>query len=270
MEKSDSSFGNEIAAYWTQRASGYSKVNREELVNGQKERWGTELISGILSAPCLSGKEKRPGIRVLDCGTGPGFFAILLAQAAFRVDAVDYTENMLSEAEKNACAEGISGDSGLLSFQKMNAEELTFPDETFDAVVSRNLTWNLPHPERAYSEWFRVLKKGGVLLNFDADWYGYLRDEKMKQAHAEDLRHVEESGAENFHEGEGIDTAWIERIARRNPLTYEKRPEWDVLTCRKLGYSFAEADPGAGERVLSEDEKINYASTPVFLVRAVR
>lgn len=270
MEKSDSSFGNEIAAYWTQRASGYSKVNQEELVNGQKERWGDELISGIFSAPCLGGRTKRAEIRVLDCGTGPGFFAILLAQAGFCVDAVDYTDNMLIEAEKNARAEGISEKLELLRFQRMNAEKLGFPEGTFDAVVSRNLTWNLPHPEQAYSEWLRVLKKGGVLLNFDADWYGYLRNEKLKQAHADDLRHVEESGAENFHEGEGIDTAWIERIARRNPLTYEKRPEWDVLTCRKLGYSSAEADPGAGARVLSDDEKINYASTPVFLVRAVR
>ena len=35
-------------------------------------------------------------------------------------------------------------------------------------IVSRNLTWNLPHPEMAYKEWLRVLKKGGRLLNFDA------------------------------------------------------------------------------------------------------
>ena len=44
-------------------------------------------------------------------------------------------------------------------------------DNTFDMIVSRNVTWNLEHPDRAYYEWMRVLKPGGVLLNFDANWY---------------------------------------------------------------------------------------------------
>lgn len=41
----------------------------------------------------------------------------------------------------------------------MDASHLAFADETFDAVVSRNLTWNLEDPEQAYKEWMRVLKK---------------------------------------------------------------------------------------------------------------
>ena len=48
---------------------------------------------------------------------------------------------------------------------------LRFADNTFDMIVSRNVTWNLEHPDRAYYEWMRVLKPGGVLLNFDASWY---------------------------------------------------------------------------------------------------
>lgn len=45
-----------------------------------------------------------------------------------------------------------------------------FADETFDVVISRNLTWTLPNAEHAYGEWMRVLKTGGVLLNFDANY----------------------------------------------------------------------------------------------------
>ena len=37
-------------------------------------------------------------------------------------------------------------------------------------MISRNLTWTLPHVRHAYGEWVRVLKKGGVLLNFDANY----------------------------------------------------------------------------------------------------
>ena len=48
----------------------------------------------------------------------------------------------------------------------MNAEELTFAPESFDVIVSRNLTWNLHDPKKAYQSWERVLKSGGLLLNF--------------------------------------------------------------------------------------------------------
>ena len=47
-------------------------------------------------------------------------------------------------------------------------------DGSFDVIVTRNLTWNLEEPQKAYQEWCRVLKKGGILLNFDAGWYNYL------------------------------------------------------------------------------------------------
>lgn len=40
--------------------------------------------------------------------------------------------------------------------------------------------------EKAYAQWTRVLKPGGVLLNFDANWYRYLWDEAAQTAHAQD------------------------------------------------------------------------------------
>ena len=39
------------------------------------------------------------------------------------------------------------------------------------------------HPDRAYYEWMRVLKPGGVLLNFDANWYHHLFDEEKRAAY---------------------------------------------------------------------------------------
>lgn len=47
----------------------------------------------------------------------------------------------------------------MITYCQMDASHLAFADETFDAVVSRNLTWNLEDPEQAYKEWMRVLKK---------------------------------------------------------------------------------------------------------------
>ena len=56
----------------------------------------------------------------------------------------------------------------------------------FDVIVTRNLTWDLPHPESAYREWHRVLRSGGILLNFDANWYRYQFDSFAREAYDED------------------------------------------------------------------------------------
>ena len=72
----------------------------------------------------------------------------------------------MKEAKANA---GILAEK--IVFQQMDAQKLEFPEETFDAVITRNVTWNLEHPVKAYQEWYRVLKKDGVLRNCDANWY---------------------------------------------------------------------------------------------------
>ena len=163
------SYEEENIHYWTHRASGYSGVNQEELATAQKHIWGAALYERI--AARFPGR--KPGsIRVLDVGTGPGFFAIILAEMGLRVTAVDYTASMLEEAGRNA---GALADK--IDFRQMNAEKLTFADHSFDVLVTRNVTWNLHDPEAAYGHWTRVLAPGGLLLNFDANWYRYLWDE---------------------------------------------------------------------------------------------
>lgn len=62
-------------------------------------------------------------IRVLDVGTGPGFFAIILAELGYQVTAVDYTASMLEEARHNAGALAKH-----IHFQQMNAEKACLSD----------------------------------------------------------------------------------------------------------------------------------------------
>ena len=81
---------DEIESYWNTRTEGYSEVNHKELAGTQKNAWLKVLTSQFPDKP----KEE---IRILDIGTGPGFFAILLAEAGYQVTAVDYTEEMLKE-----------------------------------------------------------------------------------------------------------------------------------------------------------------------------
>ena len=199
-------------------------------------------------------------LRVLEVGTGPGFFAIILCEMGYNVTAVDLTPAMLQEARKNAGAY-----AGKILFSKMNAEALTFADNSFDAVISRNLTWNLPHPGKAYAEWFRVLKQGGLLLNFDANWYAYLFEKAAHAAYLQDRANSAARGIEDQNVGEIFDV--MEGIARRLPLSAVQRPAWDGERLAGLGLR-CETDEKVWKRVWSDEEKLNFASTPLFLVRA--
>ena len=248
---------NENLDYWTHRASGYSAVNQEELRTWQRAAWRDALCKKIHRHFPDSASSS---LRVLEVGTGPGFFAIILAESGLDVTAIDLTPNMLSEAKKNA---GRLADR--IRFMEMNAEALDFGDECFDVVVSRNLTWNLPHPKSAYCEWVRVLKPGGVILNFDANWYGYLFDAQAQAAFNADRRNTAALGFEDQNVGENFDV--MEDIARRIPLSDTRRPDWDLEVLSSLGLVVS-ADQEIWRQVWSKQEKLNFASTPMFLVDA--
>lgn len=246
----------EIASYWGTRAEGYSEVNEKELAGSQREAWLHVLEEQF---------PEKEEMKILDIGTGPGFFPMILSEAGYTVAAVDYTEEMLEKAKENL---GKYTKYGLerVTLQRMDAQNLEFADETFDVVISRNLTWNLEKPEQAYQEWMRVLKPGGVLLNFDANWYGYLYDEEKKEAYEADRKKVEEQQLDDHYLCTDIDR--MENIARQVPLSAMERPAWDTKVLESLGVCSIQTDSEIWKRVWSEEERLNYASTPMFLVRA--
>lgn len=248
----------EIASYWGTRAEGYSEVNEKELAGSQREAWLHVLEEQFP-------EKKKEEMKILDIGTGPGFFPMILSEAGYTVTAVDYTEEMLEKAKENL---GKYTKYGLerVTLQRMDAQNLEFADETFDVVIFRNLTWNLEKPEQAYQEWMRVLKPGGVLLNFDANWYGYLYDEEKKEAYEADRKKVEEQQLDDHYLCTDIDR--MENIARQVPLSAMERPAWDTKVLESLGVCSIQTDSEIWKRVWSEEERLNYASTPMFLVRA--
>lgn len=249
----------ENRSYWTGRSATYSQENRAELEDAHREIWKT-VIAEQLSQRFPD--RKPEDLRVLEVGTGPGFFAIILTEAGYRITAIDLTPAMLKEAKSNAGALAEQ-----IEFREMNAEELEFPDESFDAIVTRNLTWNLPHPEKAYSQWHRVLKPGGMLLNFDANWYQYLFDAKAKAGYEQDRQNTAEKGFRDQNIGENYDV--MENIARKIPLSSVPRPQWDSRVLTALGME-VDTNEAIWKRVWSEQEQVSFASTPMFLVKAIR
>ena len=71
--------------YWTDRAPGYSEVNRLELATAQRQRWSDciceELTRRFPDRPLAD-------LQVLEVGTGPGFFAILLRELGCAVEEI--------------------------------------------------------------------------------------------------------------------------------------------------------------------------------------
>lgn len=243
-----------IEQYWTGRAEGYSEVNRHELAVGQDQVWFQEIRKHL---------PKEKNLKILDVGTGPGFFAILLAKQGYEVTAADYTEAMLQQARHNAGALAER-----ICFCRMDAQNLEFPDEMFDVVISRNLTWNLEDPEKAYKEWMRVLKAGGKLLNFDANWYHHLFDEKKRRQYEEDRERVKAFQMEDHYTCTDIDS--MEEIARQVPMSRIMRPAWDLQILKDYAGEQVQADEQVWKRVWDQTEQVNYASTPMFLVSAVK
>ena len=115
-----------------------------------------------------------------------------------------------------------------------------------------------------------MLKPGGLLLNFDANWYAYLFDAEAKAAYNRDrLNSAREGVWDQNVEGEGENFDVMEDIARRVPLSNIRRPEWDLALLQNLGLR-TEADEQVWQTVWSEEEKLNFSSTPLFLVKAAK
>lgn len=78
---------------------------------------------------------------------------------------------------------------------------------------------------------------------------------------------AKEEQVEDYYEG--TDIAWMGEHCKASSVKPAKRPKWDLDVLKKIGFD-CWADETIGERVLSDAEKINYQSTPVFMVCAVK
>lgn len=102
----------------------------------------------------------RPGMRLLDCGCGPGSITVGLARivAPGTVVGIDIEPKQIERARGRADAGTVS-----LHFQTGNIYDLPFPDASFDAAFAHNVLEHLSDPLKALKEMRRVLKPGGVI-----------------------------------------------------------------------------------------------------------
>jgi demethylmenaquinone methyltransferase/2-methoxy-6-polyprenyl-1,4-benzoquinol methylase len=126
----------------------------------------------------------RPGTRALDLCCGTGDVAFALAKCGAEVIGLDFSEPMLQVARTRAESAPPTAAQGP-TFLQGDAEQIPFPDESFDIVTVSYGLRNLAIWERGLEEMWRVAKSGGRLLVLDcgkpdhpawrALYFGYLR-----------------------------------------------------------------------------------------------
>jgi ubiquinone/menaquinone biosynthesis C-methylase UbiE len=235
---------------WSAGAANYSASVTKELHSFKRQAW-LDLIREHIG--------KKVNLDVLDVGTGPGFFAILLALEGHRVTAIDCTENMLTEARSNAEREGAG-----VNFLLADSHATDFPGETFDLIISRNVTWTLLDADKAYSEWKRLLKPDGRVVIFDANWNLRLFNEDLMREYeqsAEDYRRLFGEEVPAYTESE-LD------YRRAMPMCRRVRPQWDFDALLRAGYRKIACDLDIGPRVYDEKELVKYRVNPMFMLTA--
>jgi len=243
FQKESSTIKNTVTSYWAKRSGSFSEHKNDEAHSYKAALWRRELTERLPSGEKL---------KILDVGCGAGFFEMVLAPLEYRITGIDLTPEMISNA-RQLCGRHHAGTA---EFYVMDAEHPVFPDEHFDAVISRNLTWTLPHPEKAYREWHRVLKPGGVLLNYDAEYAKGFH----KYDQSENLAHkkVADVLVEECH-----------NIYHMLSVSSLDRPEWDLQLLEGLGFSSVMADRSAGDRLYAVKDEF-YMPDRMFCIRAVK
>lgn len=224
----------EIKDYWNLRASGFSDAVEEELRGDSGREWA-EFFRRTIPA----------GSEVLDDGMGPGFFSVLLARQGCHVTAIDYSDGMVAQARERFREMGVS-----VTAMQMDAQALEFEDGRFDAVVSRNVIWNLDDPAKAYGEICRVLRPGGTMVIDDGNMYLYHHDAEYAAQHEKMLAAFAERKHEDLHgkhNRDNVDFTIIERIAEDLPMSYVRRPQWDFDQLVALGFRDIRVELRGGE-----------------------
>lgn len=231
---------DEVTDYWTSRAETFNELKMQELNSDMRQKWLKELQKYLPA---------RKGLKILDIGTGTGFFCFLLASEGHDLTGIDLTEKMILEARKSSEILGIPAE-----FYVMDAENPDFEDNSFDAIVTRNVAWTLPDLSKAYQKWHCLLKKEGVLINFDGDYSRESKPQNLPDNHA----HAKITQAQ-----------WsaYEHLKTELRTISNPRPAWDVQLLRSAGFKEIILDEQVGDRIYSEINQF-YNPTPIFAIAA--
>ena len=151
-----------VGAVFSGVARKYDVMN-DAMSVGMHRLWKDTLVRRV---------KPRDGEAILDMAGGTGDIAFRMAPSGAAITVADINQDMLDVGVERAMKKGLDG----LVWSCQNAEELAFPDRSFDAYTIAFGIRNVTHIDRALAEAFRVLKFGGrfYCLEFSTtQWPGF-------------------------------------------------------------------------------------------------
>lgn len=144
--------GQQVELMFDQIAPSYDKLNHRLSWNIDRS-WRRKAIKQLLPFKPQS---------MLDIATGTGDFAIQSAEMLRpkQLLGVDISEGMMEIGREKVEQRGLNN---IISFQKEDCMQLSFDDETFDAVTAAFGIRNFPDLDKGLKEMCRILKKNGHL-----------------------------------------------------------------------------------------------------------
>jgi ubiquinone/menaquinone biosynthesis C-methylase UbiE len=122
------------------------------------------------------------GAKVLDAGCGMGDVASYLAKnQELNIEGIDILDFNIKEAKKRITERGLADK---INVQIMSYGNMQFDDSVFDGAYTMETFVHSDNPEKALSEFYRVLKPGGKLVMFE---YSRDPDEAMSSKAAKDI-----------------------------------------------------------------------------------
>ncbi|MGQ0659969.1 class I SAM-dependent methyltransferase [Sphingosinicella sp.] len=141
------------------------EIMRTEQVAGAYGRWAP--VYDLVFGPVFRRGRvdsirvaERIGGRILEVGVGTGI-SLSAYSRANRLYGVDISEPMLEKARRRVAALGLDN---VEAIDVMDAENLNFPDDSFDVVVAQYVITSVPNPEKALDEFARVVRPGGEIV----------------------------------------------------------------------------------------------------------
>jgi SAM-dependent methyltransferase len=137
-------------------------VDLTAVKNAQRTAWQTGDYPRvgntlqIIAERLVEAADVRAGQRVLDVACGQGNAAIAAARRFAEATGTDYAPNLLEQGRERAVAEHLP-----VTFVEGDAEQLPFPAESFDLVLSTVGVMFAPDHQRAADELVRVTAPGG-------------------------------------------------------------------------------------------------------------
>ena len=142
-------------AMWDDEAASYDEPADHGLADPSvRSAWRALLLGALPAAPA----------RIADLGCATGTLALLLAEAGYAVDCLDFSPAMVARARAKLA--GVAQ----ATVTEGDAFEPSLPASTYDVVMCRHVLWAMPDPGVALSRWIQLLAPGGRLVLVEGSW----------------------------------------------------------------------------------------------------